>query len=193
MLSDGKLEFDTQLNSHGMNDQLEKLCSKAEKASGRLLSLKGAAGKLGDSLKRVVEFSGNVLVNLSSGIFNGANNMAQAGDKIDKMSQKIGISAESYQEWDYVFQRCGTDVNNLQTGMKTLSGVIADAAAGSSAAQKKLAAVGLSIDELNGKSQDEQLSIVIDSLQEMGAGAKRTSAALTFSAGLQPIWVQSST
>ena len=106
-----------------------------------------------------------------------ANDVAEAGDEIDKMSQKIGISAESYQEWDYVFQRCGTDVNNLQAGMKTLSGVIADAGNGSSSAAEKLAAVGLSIDDLNGKSQDEQLSIVIAALQDMEAGAERTSAA----------------
>ena len=101
----------------------------------------------------------------------------EAGDEIDKMSQKIGISAESYQKWDYVFQRCGTDVNNLQAGMKTLSGVIADAGSGSASAAKKLAAVGLSIEDLNGKSQDEQLSIVIAALQNMGSGAERTAAA----------------
>jgi hypothetical protein len=106
-----------------------------------------------------------------------ANDVAETGDEIDKMSQKIGISAESYQEWGYVFERCGTDVNNLQAGMKTLSGVIADAGNGSSSAAEKLAAVGLSIDDLNGKSQDEQLSIVIAALQDMEAGAERTSAA----------------
>jgi phage-related protein len=61
--------------------------------------------------------------------------------------------------------------------MKTLSGVITDAANGSDSAAEKLSAVGLSIEDLNGKSQDEQLSIVISALQSMEAGAERTSAA----------------
>ena len=106
-----------------------------------------------------------------------SNDVAAAGDAIDKTSQKIGISAEAYQEWDYVFQRCGADVNGLQTGMKKLSGVISDAASGSSSAADKLAAVGLSIEDLNGKSQEQQLSIVIAALQDMEAGAERTTAA----------------
>lgn len=76
-----------------------------------------------------------------------------------------------------MFQRCGADVNNLQTGMKKLSGVITDAASGSASAAEKLAAVGLSIEDLNGKSQDEQPSLVISALQEMESGAERTSAA----------------
>lgn len=61
--------------------------------------------------------------------------------------------------------------------MKKLSTVITDAAAGSDSATEKLAAVGLSIEDLYGKSQDEQLSIVIAALQGMEAGAERTAAA----------------
>lgn len=110
-------------------------------------------------------------------LWNLANGTAEAGDAIDKNSQKIGISAESYQEWDYVFQRCGADVDNLQAGMKTLNNVIADAANGSDNAAQKLSAVGLSIEDLNGKSSDEQLSIVISALQDMEAGAERSAAA----------------
>ena len=49
-----------------------------------------------------------------------ASEVAEYGDNIDKMSQKIGISAEAYQEWDAVFQHSGTNIDVLQTGMKTL-------------------------------------------------------------------------
>ena len=101
---------------------------------------------------------------------------AKTGDEIDKTSQKIGISAESYQEWAYVFERSGADVDKLQGGMKKLSKVITDAGSGSKSAAKKLAAVGLSVEDLNGLSSDEQLSLVISKLQEMGEGAERTAA-----------------
>lgn len=49
-----------------------------------------------------------------------AGDVASYGDDIDKMSQKMGISAEAYQEWDAVFQHSGTNISVLQTGMKTL-------------------------------------------------------------------------
>lgn len=55
--------------------------------------------------------------------------------------------------------------------------MITDAASGSDSAAEKLSAVGLSIEDLNGKSQDEQLSIVISALQKMESGAERTAAA----------------
>lgn len=106
-----------------------------------------------------------------------ANDVSEAGDEIDKMSQKIGISKKAYQEWAYVFELAGTDVNNLQTGMKTLSSVIVDAGNGSDTAREKLEAVGLTIEELNGLSQEQQLEKVIYALQGMGEGADRTAAA----------------
>lgn len=62
-------------------------------------------------------------------------------------------------------------MNNLQTGMKKLATVVTDAAEGSDSATEKLAAVGLSIEDINGKSQEEQLSMVISALQDMGSGA----------------------
>lgn len=105
------------------------------------------------------------------------SSVAAAGDEIDKMSQKIGISASAYQEWSYVFERSGASISGLQTGMKTLSSVITDAANGSESAAAKLEAVGLSVEQLNGLSQDQQLELVVSSLQKMQKGAKRTSAA----------------
>ena len=40
-------------------------------------------------------------------IVKGAGDVASYGDNIDKMSQKMGISAQAYQEWDAVLQQHG--------------------------------------------------------------------------------------
>lgn len=116
-------------------------------------------------------------VGAGKAIWDNANRVAEFGDNIDKTSQKIGISAEAFQEWDYVFNRSGADINKLQVGMKTLSGVITDATAGSEGAVNKLSAVGISIEEIGNLSQEDQLALVISRLQEMGSGAERTAAA----------------
>lgn len=157
--------------------EVDKAGDQSEDAGGKLKKVGQIAKEVGKAMAAAMAAIGTAAIAAGKKLWDMSNQVAEAGDAIDKTSQKIGISAESYQEWDYVFQRCGADVNGLQTGMKKLSGVITDAASGSASAADKLAAVGLSIKDLNGKSQDEQLSIVIGALQQMEAGAERTAAA----------------
>lgn len=160
-----------------LGDEVEETGKQSDEAGGKFEKFGSVMKSVGKALAVTMAAIGTAAVAAGKKLWDMANDVAEAGDAIDKTSQKIGISAESYQEWDYVFQRCGADVNNLQTGMKKLSGVITDAAGGSDSAAQKLSAVGLSIEDLNGKSQDEQLSIVIAALQDMESGAARTAAA----------------
>lgn len=157
--------------------EVDKAGDQSEDAGGKLKKVGQIAKDVGKAMAAAMAAIGTAAIAAGKKLWDMSNDVASAGDAIDKTSQKIGISAEAYQEWDYVFQRCGADVNGLQTGMKKLSGVISDAASGSSSAADKLAAVGLSIEDLNGKSQEQQLSIVIAALQDMEAGAERTTAA----------------
>ena len=157
--------------------EVDKAGDQSEDAGGKLKKVGEVAKEVGKAMAAAMVAIGTAAVAAGKKLWDMANDVASAGDAIDKTSQKIGISAESFQEWSYVFERSGADVNGLQTGMKKLSGVISEAANGSDKAAEKLAAVGLSIEDLNGKSQDEQLSIVIAALQDMEAGADRTAAA----------------
>ncbi len=156
---------------------VDNAADTADSAEGKFSKLGDTAKKIGAVLGAAATAIRTAEVAAGKKLWDIANDVGSAGDAIDKTSQKIGISAESYQEWSYVFERCGADVNNLQTGMKKLSTVITDAAGGSDSAAEKLAAVGLSIEQLNGKSQDEQLKLVITALQGMESGAERTAAA----------------
>lgn len=152
----------------------QKTSTSAGDAFKKVASGVGVAAK---AIATAAAAIGAAAVAAGKKIFDMAQDTASAGDEIDKMSQKIGISAQAYQEWGYVFERSGADVNSLQAGMKTLSGVIADAGNGSASAAEKLNAVGLSIEQLNGLSQEDQLQLVINSLQGMEQGAERSAAA----------------
>lgn len=155
-----------------------KLDQQADKTEKTITSkLGGAFGKAAGAIAAgTAAVAGGVAI-AGKAMISMAGDVSKTGDEIDKMSQKIGISAQAYQEWAYVFERSGADVNNLQTGMKTLSSVIADAAAGSEGAAAKLSAVGISIEEIGALSQEDQLALVISRLQEMEGGAERTAAA----------------
>lgn len=136
----------------------------------------GKAGKsLVDSLKKGIlggaAALGAATTALVSGLINGAKETANYGDEIDKMSQKIGISAEAYQKWDYVMERAGADVNNLKVGMKTLN---AAALSGSEAFTK----LGISQEALASMSQEELLQATIEGLAGMEEGAERSALAV---------------
>ena len=164
-------------NADDLADNVKKVGKESTESESKLKRFGQVAAEVGKAAAASLAVIGTAAVAAGKEIWDMSNDVASAGDNIDKTSQKIGISAESYQEWGYVFERCGANVDNLQSGMKKLSGVITEAGNGSDKAKAKLAAVGLSIDDLNGKSQDEQLNIVIAALQDMEAGAQRTAAA----------------
>lgn len=97
----------------------------------------------------------------------GASDVAQYGDTIDKMSQKLGISAEAYQEWDAVMQHSGASIESLQPAMKTLA---TQAQTGNEAFQQ----LGISEEEVASLSQEDLFSRVIAGLQGMEEGTERT-------------------
>ena len=100
-------------------------------------------------------------------IWDSANNVAQFGDNIDKMSQKMGISAQAYQEWDFVMQHSGTSMESLKASMKTL----ANAAERDNDAFKEL---GISTKDIQRMSQEDLFSTVIAGLQEVEDTTQRT-------------------
>ena len=51
----------------------------------------------------------------------GVSNVAEYGDRVDKLSQKMNMSATSFQEWDFIMQHAGTSIESMQASIKTLS------------------------------------------------------------------------
>lgn len=99
-----------------------------------------------------------------------AKNVAAYGDNIDKMSQKMGISAKAYQEWDFIMQHAGASIDSLKTSMKTL----ATAAVNGSDAFTTL---GISQEQLASMSQEEIFNATISALQNVEDETQRTALA----------------
>lgn len=103
-------------------------------------------------------------------IVKGAGDVAAYGDNIDKMSQKMGISAQAYQEWDAVLQHSGTSIDSMSRGMQTLQKNAINSA-------EKFEALGISQEQLASMSTEDLFSATITGLQNMGEGAERTALA----------------
>lgn len=103
-------------------------------------------------------------------IVDGAKQVAEYGDHVDKMSQKIGISTDAYQKWNYVMQLSDVNIDSLKMGMKTLS---QQAEKNSDAFQK----LGISQEEVQSLNQEELFERTIKGLSDMEAGTERTALA----------------
>lgn len=99
-----------------------------------------------------------------------ANKVSSTGDNIDKMSQKLGMSAKGYQEWSHILEHSGASVSSLQGVFRTLTNAVNN---GSDAFEK----LGISQEEVASLNQEEMFERVIKELQGMEAGAERSALA----------------
>ena len=153
--------------------EAEKSLGKTDKAA------QSTQDKLGKLVSGAAKFAAGAAASIAAAgtaVFKFADNVASVGDTIDKQSQKLGISAKAYQEWDAVLGHCGASIDSLKGGMKTLTKAVADASDDQVAAFQ---AVGLSMDQVKSMSTEDVFAAVVTGLQGMEEGAERTNIATT--------------
>lgn len=151
-----KLSLDSSEYESGLQDA-------ETKGSGFGKGLVSAAGVGAAAVAAV----GTAAIAAGTSLVKGTGDVAAYGDNIDKMSQKMGISAQAYQEWDAIMQHSGTSIDALKPSMKTLA---TQAEKGSDAFQK----LGISEEEVASLSQEDLFAKVITGLQGMEEGTERT-------------------
>lgn len=149
--------FDLSAKLSLNSENFEKGLSAAEKAAGSFGSaLKTGvktAAKVGAASITAV---GTATIGVTKTLLDGTKQVAAYGDNIDKASQKLGISAESYQEWDAILQHSGTSVDALTGVVRNMGNVfgkattvIGDTAAAEAELEAKLESGEITLDEYN--------------------------------------------
>lgn len=144
-----------------VGDAAREAGAKAEKASGGWSVLKGM---LADLAASAIKTAASAIGDTAKEMITGA---AEYGDTIDKMSQKMGMSSDAYQEWDFVLQHCGASIESLKPAMKTLATA---AESGSDA----FAQLGISQEQIAGMSQEQLFDATIAGLQNVTDETQRT-------------------
>lgn len=106
-----------------------------------------------------------------------AKQTAAYGDNVDKASQKVGFSAKSFQEWDYVLNLAGTSMQGAQMGIKTMTNQLDAARKGNKEAVAQFKALGVSINDIKTLSREELFEKTIAGFQRMEEGTKRAALA----------------
>lgn len=172
----GTYYFQLAPSAEGVSEKMSAVLGDAGKdaggsiASGLSGALTGVAGFAGAALAGVTAAVGTLtgaIVESGEALLDATVAAAEYGDNVDKMSQKMGISAEAYQEWEAVMQHSGTSMETLKASMKTMANA---AQKGNEAFQ----ALGITEEEVATLSQEDLFSKVIEGLQGMEEGTERT-------------------
>ena len=173
---------DTEKALRDLAEGERKAGDEAKDAEGKTDSF---AKKLSDGLAAAakvavgaVTAAAGAVAGFAVGLFKGASDIADYGKEVNIMSQRLNLSREGYQEWEYVLKKSGTSIDVMNMGMKTLQKTMGGLTEDGSASAEAFAAIGISFDEIKGKSPEEALNMTVEAIQKMPPGADRTTASL---------------
>lgn len=156
------------------NEEANKSISKTEEKA------EGLGSKLGNGIKTAAKW-GTAIVGgatvAAGGLMGVATKTAETTDRIDKMSQKLGLSREAFQEWDFITSQSGANIDSMQSGMKTLTNQFDELGKGGKVATDAFGRLGLTYDDLAGKSREEIFETTISALQNMEDETERAAIA----------------
>lgn len=145
--------------AESFGNKFESICNKAKAAFAAIVSVA--------AIKQVV-----------TGLKGLADETAEYGDNIDKMSQKLGMSAKAYQEWGYIMEKNGSSVDTMSRSMRTINSAIEGYASASDETKQAYAQLGLTMSGLYAMDTDTRLNTIIKAFQKMPDGAKKSALAV---------------
>lgn len=154
------------------NKSIDATDKKAEGLGAKFKAGVATAGKWGAAIAGAAVASGGALFALTQ-------KAAGTTDEIDKMSQKIGISREGYQELSYILSQNGTDVSVLQRGLKTLTERMDESTKGTGKGDEAFRRLNLTATDLNGnlKTQEQMLDEAAKALMKLPEGSEKSRLA----------------
>lgn len=162
----GKAYVQIVPKAEGISGSISSVLDGESEKAGKSAGLSLASG-MGSALKGATSLITAGTALFSGAVVKGTSDVAAYGDNIDKMSQKMGLSAQAYQEWDAVMQHSGTSMEAMKASMKTL----ANAAQTNSKAFEEL---GLTQEQIAGMSQEQLFEATISALQNVEDTTTRT-------------------
>lgn len=107
----------------------------------------------------------------------GIKKLVDEMDYVGKASKRIGVSAEEFQKIAFASRRTGSTNENVERAFKKMQQTIYDASKGLKTYQQYLTDLGLTYQDLAGKSPEKQFSILADKLNQVEDATTRAALA----------------
>jgi phage-related minor tail protein len=162
--------------------EVSKLNKELQNTRSKITDLSNAnfekIGKLGSTLTKSITVP--VLGALSAlGVL--AVKTANTADEIADTAAKLGLSAESLQEWNYVAKISGSSTESLNKAFIKVNGILGDIATGNGdKVSESLAQIGLTVEDLKGLNADQAFNLIRNALSGVEDEALRVGIANEF-------------
>lgn len=162
--------------------EISKLNNELGKTNDKIRELNNAKfdkiGKIGSTLTKSVTVP---ILGAVSALTAFSVKAAYTADSIGDTAQKIGLSAEAFQEWNHVATIMGSSTESLNKAFIKVNGILGDIATGNAdKVADSLALIGLTVDDIKGKNADEAFEIISDALSKVEDEAVRVGVANKF-------------
>jgi hypothetical protein len=114
---------------------------------------------------------------LMSNIAGRMREIIDLADDIGKSSKRIGITVQEMQKLSHAASLAGTDMASVEIAMRRMQSTVFDAANGLSEANRALGALGLSVDDLKGKTPHTQFELIAEALNEIENASDKAAIA----------------
>ena len=164
-----KAEEDSAKGSKDLGKAVADSGKEADKsAKGGFTVLKGALSNLAaEGIKNAIAGMKNLAKEVVKASTEAVSSVIELGDSISDNSKKLGISAEAYQEWGYIFEQNGADIEGFKTSFLKLTKAIEE---GDDAFKE----LGLTAEDLESMDKTHVFEKVIMSLQNVQDENKKT-------------------
>lgn len=151
----------------------DKLKTKLSIVGAEVRNLRSKFGRLGGAI--VALGSGAALV----GFVRMARGVADAGDKIAKTADKLGVGIEALQEWRFAAERSGVSTETFDKSLEKFVINTGRAVAGTGEQAKAFAALGINLKDSNGKlkSTEQLMTETADALDKIEDPTLKAQAA----------------
>lgn len=157
-----------------LNNQLEIAESKINTLNKELVKINNAKF---DSIQKSLSGVTKIAQALLGALVGVGAALIKLGGDLKALSIKTGVTVEEIQQLDYVFEQLTGTSGQFQDVLKATITLLGLVAKNSARASANLASIGLTLDDIRGKSPEDALMIIIDALKQIDDTDKRLAAA----------------
>jgi phage-related protein len=157
-MADGSIIIDTKIDSKELKGDLKEL---------KVIMKKGM-----QELNKIATVTLGAIAGGITAIGVASQNFAKTTDRIDKMSQRLSLSREGFQKWDFVLSQAGVSIDSMQMSMKTLTQQM-------ETGSKAFEQLGINARDSEGnfRNQEQVFMETVIALQQMEAGIEKSALA----------------
>lgn len=179
-----KLQAELGLKLGNVTGAMNALTAKVKAGLAPLSRFQAAGRALQQSFAPVAQMASSAAVGLAAAAVGaaavgaGLKNAFDVGGNLNDLSAQTGVAIKDLAILQQAFDNAGIGAEKVGPSMAKMQKALSEATMGSESAQEKFSQIGLSMEQLKGKSATEQLKLVGDAINNLEDPAQRTQAAM---------------